>query len=223
MRKRLSTILLSGAAVLLTITMGAPTALAAGATWTVTPGGAFTGVTYRIVVTDTTTGTKFTCADTGKINFSGNFQAGSGLANPIGYINRTVRGRHGAGWGCTGSGSVWTMITLAEEAPYWQFQASHYDASTGVTTGQITGIDASVYTSAVSGCFIGLDGTGRYAEDGKIRFRYTNSDSELSLLPGGDLNAVYVNDCPDVSVNQGDRMTIAANFTLTAAQTISSP
>jgi hypothetical protein len=224
MRKSWRKIFASGAAAVtavLVTAVGAPSALATGTTWTVSPGGDYSGVTYSIKVTDTATGTQFACTHDGKIGIEGNFTSGNGEANPIGVIAE-IHNRVHPGFTCTGpGGNVWHLDSSGEG---WFFYAFKYDASTGVTTGKLYGFAINLYISPTDGCYISLDGTAQYSNNGKVRFQYHNADAQLDLLPGGAaLKAVYLYNCSGVPVNQGDPMSVQAKFTLTPAQAISSP
>jgi hypothetical protein len=112
MRKSWRKIFASGVAAVAAVSViavGAPSALATGTTWTVSPGGDYSGFTYGVTVTDTATGTQFTCTHDGKIEIYGQFASGSGGANPIGVINqlKILYGRGGIH--CSGPGGVGTL------------------------------------------------------------------------------------------------------------------
>jgi hypothetical protein len=208
MRKRLTAVLLSTGAAAVALSLGASTALAADATWSVAPGGAisFSGSGQ---VKDATTGTIAKCTS---IKMTGTLKKGHGLAGAgLGTIKTA------AFTGCT---IATVAITVATHGLPWKLNATSYNATTGVTTGTITGIDL---VATAPGCSATLDGTAAGANNGKTKITYTNSTGKIKLLgTGGNLHSYAVSGCFGL-VNNNDVQQASGSGTLTPKQTITSP
>jgi hypothetical protein len=204
--KRTYGILFAGAATAAVIGLSAAPAFAA-TTWTVSPGGAITAKSGKTTLTDTTTDTALTCKSSSS---SGTLKTGSGLK--------------GAGLGsitalsfktCTGPLSL-TFTVTSNDLPY-ALNAKSYDSSTGVTTGTITGIDA---TLTGPDCSATVDGTAAGADNGMVKAKYTNSTGKLKILAtGGNLHVYDVSGCSGL-INTGDATTFVATYTVSPKQTI---
>ncbi|GAA2132739.1 hypothetical protein GCM10009760_08060 [Kitasatospora kazusensis] len=197
------------AAVALTAALGltAGSASAAG-TWTATPGGAWTAKATTPKLTDTSTGTQLTCSSS---SAAGTLQSGSGLSG-TGISSITS-----VGWtSCSGPFGI-TFTVTANGLP-WALNAVSYNATTGVTTGTITGVKAHISGAGCTADFAGTSSTTAATLNGT----YTNSSHTLSLS-GGNLHAYNVSGSCLGLLNSGDAATYVANYVLAGAQTITSP
>jgi hypothetical protein len=200
----------AGAAATLAVTPAATSSSATtAATWTVKPGGNFTtsGATQ---VKDTKTTTVVTCKP---VNRAFTAESGSGLpGTDIASITAVTYS------GCT-LGTITIPDVTANGLP-WKLNATSYDVKTGVTTGTITGIDIQATTT---GCAATLDGTAAGADDGMVKFTYTNSTGAFELLPaGGNLHYWAVSGCLGL-VESGDPAQASGSTTVKPKQTITSP
>jgi hypothetical protein len=209
MHKRLTAVLLSTSAAALALSLGASTAGASTlrATWSVSPGGAFSE-TGTGQVKDATTGTIAKCT----ITLAGTLKSGHGLA--------------GAGLGSITSASFTKCtiagigITVAVNGLPWKLNATSFNATTGVTSGNISGIDL---VATAPGCSATLDGTAAGANNGKTKISYTNSTSKIKLLAtGGNLHSWAVSGCFGL-INNGDVQQATGSGTVKPSQTITSP
>jgi len=209
MRKHLTKVLLSGGVAALAIGIGATTAMAVTATtWTITPGGAVTGSAGQTKLTDKTTGTVLTCASSAT---AANLKKGSGQTNPIGKITSVTFTN------CTGPGGLhFTATTSASTAHPWKLNASSF--SGGVTHGSITGITASISGSGCTATVAGITATSK----GKTTGTYTNS-THILKVSGGNLHVWNVSSGCLGLINSGDASTFTGSYTISPAQTITSP
>jgi hypothetical protein len=197
MTKRAGTLVLTAA---LAFALGtAPSAVAtATATWTIHPGGSFSGTASDPVLKDLNTGSTFTCTS---VTLTGTFKSGTGQANPIGKITDDT-------WtGCTGPGGVRIDMTDGNSVP-WHMNADTYTASTGTTHGTMSIGVGPVYGACTAG-FIGT-----------VNWAYTNSTHVLKITGSLDVTAAI---CPAGWVKQGDEVTITASAPISPAMTITSP
>jgi len=204
--KRTYGILFAGAATAAVIGMSAAPAFAA-TTWSVSPGGAITGKSGKTTLKDTSTGNALSCTSS---STSATLKKGSGLAGRgLGSITKVSFSN------CTGPlGLTFTVTT--HDLP-WKLNAVSYNASTGVTTGTITGIDA---TLSGPGCKATVDGTGAGKHNGKVKGTYTNSTGKLKVLAtGGNLHIYAVSGCAGL-IKSGDATTFSATYTVSPKQTI---
>jgi hypothetical protein len=198
---------------ILTVALGAGPATAAVTrtvtTWTVTPGGPFTGHAGTTKLTDITDGTSLNC--TGSV-LSGTFKSGTGLSGTgIGSI--TGGGKF---TGC--SGPIPLVYTITLRGLPWHVSVT-YDQN-GVVHGTISHIEI---TAAFPACRFTIDGTAAGAFDGIARFAYSNSAHTLRLLPTGtNLHYYRVSGCAGL-VNSGDSAAYLASYTLRPGQTITGP
>jgi hypothetical protein len=206
MWKRSGSVLLTTAAAALTIGLGASQAVAA--TWTVKPGGAITATSGTTTLKDTSTGNSLTCKSS---KSTATLKSGSGLSGTgIGSIKTATFST------CTGPLGL-TFTVTSGHLP-WHLNAVSY--SSGVTHGTITGIHA---TLTGSGCSAIVDGTGATANNGKVSGTYTNSTHVLKILTtGGNLHIYNVSGCLGL-IHSGDGSTFTANYSVSPAQTITSP
>jgi hypothetical protein len=187
--------------------LGTTASFAASKTWTVTPGGAFSSSAGTTKLTDTTTGGIISCTSSAT---SGKFKSGSGLAaKALGTF--TSVSFHT----CTSEG---LSLTVSAGHLPWSLNAVSYKS--GVTQGTITGIHI---TGKATGCSAVLDGTSGTADNGMVKFTYTNKTHKIAVLAtGGNLHIYDVSGCAGF-INDGDIATMATSYTVTPAQTITSP
>ena len=76
----------------------------------------------------------------------------------------------------------------------------------GVTTGEFTGIDVSLFSSGCSGI---PDGTAAGANDGTVPYRYYNNPKMLITSGPGDLHIYNVTGCAEL-FNTGDPFTLSS-------------
>jgi hypothetical protein len=207
MHKRISALVLSGAAVALTLGLSVTSASATTAkTWTVTPGGNITGTSGTTTLKDTTTGNSLTCksSSTSATLKSGSGLSGTGLGSVTALSFKT----------CTGPLSL-TFTVSVGNLPY-VLSATKYKS--GVTTGTISGIHA---TLSGSDCSAVVDGaTSGTADNGKVTVTYTNSTGKLKVLTtGGTLHIYDVSGCLGL-LNNGDVSTFSGSYTVKPKQTI---
>jgi hypothetical protein len=210
--KRAGSVLITGAALAGLLTLSAGSAFAGtnagvAATWTVHPGGAITAKAGTTTLKDTKTGSVLTCtSSSGK----GTVKSGSGLSGAgIGSI--TALGFTN----CTGPlGLTFTVKTT--HFP-WKLNATSYKS--GVTTGTITGIHA---TLSGPGCSAVVDGTGASANNGSVTATYTNSTGKLATTGAGNLHIYNVSGCSGL-ISSGDGSSFKGSYAVSPKQTITSP
>lgn len=209
MRKRVGATALTLMAAALTVGLSATSSLATTATWTVRPGGAVTGSAGTTTLKDTTAGITVTCTSA---SATGKLKSGTGLSGAgIGTITSMTFNN------CTAEGQT---LTISTGTVAYKLNALTYTATSGVTHGSISKIHFSVSSSL---CSFTVDGTGATLNNGKIKTTYTNSTHKLKVLPtGGNLHVYNVSGCFSL-INSGDAATISTTYTVSPAQTISSP
>jgi hypothetical protein len=218
MSNRYARILAAGGAAVLVAALGVPAALAGTAkTWTVAPGGSVQATSGEVVLKDTTTGSVLPCRSS---TAGGTLKSGSMLAGTgIGKITSATFKGPGYDGECAGpSGPLFTLQTGGLP---WHVNLSSYNAATGVARGTLSHLHL---TMSGSGCTAMIDGTGTTDNDGRVRFRYTDSTARLKLLTTGSNLHFY-----DVSagclglINSGDPATLSTSYTVTPEQAITSP
>jgi hypothetical protein len=204
--KRTYGILFAGAATAAVIGMSAAPALAA-TTWSVSPGGAITGKSGTTTLKDTTTGNSLSCKSS---TTKATLKKGTGLAGAgLGSITSVTFAT------CTGPLGL-TFTVKSNDLP-WKLNAVSYNATTGVTTGTITGIDATLTGPS---CTATVDGTGAGKHNGMVKGTYNNSTGKLAVLAtGGNLHIYNVTGCAGL-INSGDASQFTATYTVTPKQTI---
>ena len=208
MRRRLTTVLLgSGAALALGLGTTAAMASNIAATWTVSPGGA-ASASGSGQVKDASTGTVAKCTT---ISIGGTLKSGSGLPG-AGIGTLTTASFSGCTIGTIG-------VNVAVHGLPWKLNAASYNATTGVTTGSISGIDL---VATATGCSATLDGTAAGANNGTTKATYTNSTGKIKLVGSGNLHAYAVSGCFGL-VNNGDVQKASGTLTVTPKQTVHSP
>jgi hypothetical protein len=234
MRKRLARILSIGSATAAVLVLTATSAPAATATWTVSPGGSWTGPLSSgatFVIQDGVTGTTVTCVS-GAI--AGTFTAGSGQSGlPLGGgITSVSLGT------CTGPGdSTYTVATNASSADPWLVYAQAYSASDGISSGFLTASSASGTGVAITltgpGCTVILGGTTTV--HAYLNYFYQNGNGMLAIQHSTYRPTIRVvsSTCSSWAVTDGMRVyttpvfpgspSITGGFALSPSQTITSP
>jgi len=209
MRKRIASVLATGGAIALTLGLTAAPAFAA--TWSVSPGGSITGAAGTTTLKDTTTGNTLSCTSS---STTATLKSGHGLAGAsIGSVTGI------SFTGCTGPLGL-TFTVTPGHLP-WHLNAVSYNATSHKTTGTITGIHA---TLSGPSCSAVVDGaTSGTANNGKVKVTYTNSTHKLQVLTtGGTLHIWNVSGCAGL-IGSGDGSTFSGTYTISPAQTITSP
>lgn len=183
-----------------------------GPTWTGSPGGVIKAKSTKITLQDTSTGTSLNCKSSVA---SGTLQAGSGLSGTgIGSVTALNFSN------CTGpAGLTFNMTASASDSNPWPLNANSYKATTGVTTGTITTVDATVTGSGCTATVVGPDTTS----PGQVQATYTNKSHQLKVTSdGGILHIWNVAGCLGL-INGGDTATFTGTYTVSPAQTITNP
>jgi hypothetical protein len=204
--------LIAGAVAAVALGSSGTAALATTATtWTVTPGGPITAALHHpglAIFADITTSKYLDTCSTSSL--TGSLQSGSGLpGRDIGSVTAVSLSRCFTGTTYTSSGFPWHLDALS------------YSAATGVTSGRVSGIHLAYSSAGAPGCSGIVDGTSATADNGTIPFRYNNATHTLRFIRGGTLH-VYDNTCPPPWHN-GDQLAFGGSYTLSSAQTITSP
>jgi hypothetical protein len=198
----------SATTAILTVALGAGPA-AATTTWTVAPGGLFTGHAGTTKLEDTTDGNSLNCTSS---QVSGRFKSGTGLSGTgIGSI--TGGGKFDS---CLGPLALAYTITLRGLPWHISVTADH----DGVIYGTISHVEI---TASLPDCRFTIDGTAAGAFDGMVQFSYGNSTHILKLLPTGtNLHYYKVSGCAGL-VHTADSAAYLAGYTLSPGQTITGP
>jgi hypothetical protein len=182
-------------------------ALAVAITFTISPGGAITAKAGTTTLKDTNTGSVLTCASSSS---SGTLKKGSGVAGSnLGSITKLSFSN------CTGP----LGLTFTVKTTHFPWHLNAVSFSSGVTTGTITGIHA---TLSGPGCSAVVDGTGASANNGKVTAKYSNSTGKLSTTGAGNLHVYNVSGCAGL-INTGDTTSFVGSYTVSPKQTITSP
>jgi hypothetical protein len=201
---------MAAGSVMAALVVGLTAAPALANTWTVSPGGGFSGTALSgsTVITDTTVPTSVTCTHS---KITGHLTPGSGLAgHHIGTITAAVF------TGCS-VGSVAFTVTAAGLP--WFLNAVSY--ANPITSGRVTGIHLNL---AAGTCSAAVDGTGPKANDDKISFRYSNADFALKFIPAAaSLEFRNVTGCGTTFGTNDPATYTASYFPITPSQMITSP
>lgn len=205
-RKRTRRLFAIGTVTAAVLGLGAGTALAAtAATWHVSPGGNFVAKSGKTTLKDPKTGTTLACkSSSGKGSAKkGSHSSGAGLGT-IGSLSFSS---------CTGPLGL-TFTVKSSHLP-WKLNGVSYKS--GVTTGTITGIHA---TLSGPSCKATVDGTGATKDNGKVKATYTNSTGILkTLTSGGNLHIYNVNGCAGL-IHSGDTSTFSGSYKVSPKQKI---
>ena len=208
----------------------ATSAVAATATWTVSPGGSWTGPLSSgatFVIQDGVTGTTVTCVSSA---IAGSFTPGSGQSDLLGPVTSVSPGT------CTGpGGSTYTVATNASSAAPWFVGAVAYNASTGITNGDLTTASGSgtglAITLTGAGCTVVLGGTTTL--HAYLIFDYQDGDGRLAIPYHTYRPTIRIvsSTCSSWRATDGARVyttpvfpgSLAGGFALSPSQTITSP
>jgi hypothetical protein len=199
MRKSLTKVLLSGAVAATAVLAFSVTPAFAATTYTVAPGGAYTGSAGTTTFTDSTTGSTLTCKSG---TAAGTLKNGAGLSGTgIGTITSTTFTT------CTGPLGITFTV---KQVGTWSLNLTAY--ASPISTGYISGIDATLSGSLCSATVTGsADAT------------YSNSTGVLTLKPvsgsGHTLTVSNVNGCLGL-LNNGNTSTFNGAYTISPKQTI---
>ena len=211
--KRAGSGLIAGAAVALMIGASVAPALAATPTWTVKAGGNISAKSGTTVLTDTKTHTVLKCASssTKATLKKGKKLSGAGIGS-ITSLSFTK---------CTGPfGLTFTVKSSASTKKPWKLNAVSYNKKTGVTSGTITGIHA---TLSGTGCSAVVDGSSAAKDNGSVKVTYTNKTHKLAVqAAGGTLHIYDVKGCLGL-IGNGQASTFTGTYVVSPGQTITSP
>jgi hypothetical protein len=131
---RIGRVLITGAAALAAVGLSATTALASSATtYTVSPGGKYTATAGKTTLKDNQTKTSLTCKSA---SAAGVLKKGKGLAGAkIGTITKSSFNK------CTGPLSLTFKV---KQGGTWYLNVTSYSSKTGVATGYISNISATL-------------------------------------------------------------------------------
>ena len=208
--KWLGRALVLSAAAASVVGLAAAPALAA-TTWTVKPGGSFTGAAGSTVVTDSTNGLSVTCSSS---TIKGSLKSGSGLAGKgIGTVTSL------AFKNCTVAGFT-VSVTITGTMP---INATVYNATTKTASLTITKIHGKLSVSSL-GCSAIIDGTGATAHNGMVKGKFNNTKDALKVLAtGGNLHLYSVSSGCQGAVNSGDAVNFTTSYKFTPKTIIKSP
>jgi hypothetical protein len=201
---------LTGAATAAVIGLGVGVAVAVNAiTFTITPGGSITASAGTTSLKDVNTGSTLSCKSS---SATGTLKTGSGIGGAnIGSITALSVNN------CTGP--LGLTFTVTSSGFPWTLSGASFNATSGVTTGHIAGIKATLSGPSCSASVAGATAT----TPGKVKVTYTNSTHKLKVTAGGGtLHAWNVSGCAGL-INTGDATQFTGTYTVSPAQTITSP
>lgn len=202
MRARLIGALAAGAALVTTAVLAGP-ASAAPATWTVTPGGAFTGAAGETILT-TESGIELFCVSS---TAAGTAASGTGLSNPLATIP------DGPGVQFNDCQGPFGLTFTVDHVGTWYLNGASYDGS-NVTTGTLDNITANISGPACEATVTG-----------SVNATFTNSTDVLSVAPDLTLTISFVdpnNDCLGL-ITQGETASFDGDYVITPGLTVTSP
>jgi hypothetical protein len=208
--KRLSRrILFTGGATALAVGATAGVALAVAITFSISPGGAITAKAGTTKLHDVNTNQTLQCTSSSS---SGTLKKGHGISGAnLGSITKLTFS------GCTGPLNL--RFTVTNSGFPWTLHGTAFNATSGVTTGNITGIKSHL---TGTGCSADVRGATA-SSTGKVKVTYTNSTHKLKVLAsGGTLHVFNVNGCAGL-INNGDATQFTGTYTVSPTQKITSP
>jgi hypothetical protein len=209
-RKRLTRrVLFTGAATAVAIGASAGVALAVAITFSIHPGGNISASAGTTKLHDVNTNQNLQCTSS---KTTGTLKSGSGISGTnLGSVKTLTFS------GCTGP--LGLVFTVTNSGFPWTLHGTAFNATSGVTTGNITGIKSHL---SGTGCSADVGGATA-GSAGKVKVTYTNSTHKLKVLAtGGNLHVFNVNGCGGL-INTGDATQFTGTYTVTPAQTITSP
>jgi hypothetical protein len=200
-------VLFTGGATALAVGASAGIALAVAATFSISPGGAITAKAGQTKLTDTNTGSVLTCVSSSS---TGTLKKGHGISGAsLGTITKLSFTK------CTGPLNL--TFTVANSGFPWTLHGTSFKS--GVTTGTITGIKSKLSGPSCSATVAGATASSK----GTVKVTYTNSTHKLKVLAtGGNLHVYNVAGCAGL-INNNDATQFTGTYTVTPAQTITSP
>jgi hypothetical protein len=212
--KRPGTIMLAGfiSAALVAAVSVAPASAASAPTWTIKPGGTITAKAASASLEDTSNSESLSCTGSA---ITATLKSGKKLSG-------TDAGSVSA-FSLTKCGADGFFLSISPKHLPWDLSLVSYDAATGDTTVVMTGIHLLLSLKAL-GCSGEVDGTSATAHDGKVKLTYSNKTGQLTTWKTeGNLHLYDVTSgCLGV-IKTGDKAAITATYTVTPAQTITSP
>lgn len=203
MRARLIGALASGAALIVSAVV-AGNAAAAPATWTVDPGGDFSGTAGVTLLEVQESGIQLSCESS---TVDGTAASGSGLENPL----ATIPEEPGIQFNdCSGP---FGLTFEVDQVGDWYLNGGSYDGI-DVTTGTIDNINADIVGP---GC--------NATASGSVNATFTNSTDVLEVLPDFTLEISYVdpsNNCLGL-INEGEHANFSGTYQITPGLTVTSP
>ena len=166
----------------------------------------------KVTLTDTRTGTSAPCQSS---SMSGTLKSGSGLPGAgIGAIAA-------ASFFCS---SVIGPIRITPHGLPWQLNLSSFDIGTGVSRGTVSHVRLTFSLSGVSpACSAVINGTSGTAADGIVAITYSDQGAKLKVLrAGGNLHWYHVQHCVGL-IDNGDPAALSGVYSISPAQTITSP
>src|SRR6266704_2669470 len=116
----------------------------------------------------------------------------------------------------TNTGST---LTCASSSGKGSVKSGSGLSGTGVTTGTITGIHA---TLSGPSCSAVVDGTGPTANNGRVTAKYSNGTGKLTTTGAGNLHIYHVSGCAGL-IHSGDGSSFHGSYTISPKQIITSP
>lgn len=203
MRARLIGALASGAALIVSAVV-AGNAAAAPATWTVDPGGDFSGTAGVTLLEVQESGIQLSCESS---TVDGVAASGTGLDNPL----ATIPEEPGIQFNdCSGP---FGLTFEVDQVGDWVLNGGSYDGS-DVTTGTIDNINADIVGP---GC--------NATASGSVNATFTNSTDVLEVLPDFTLEISFVdpsNNCLGL-INEGEHANFSGSYQITPGLTVTSP
>lgn len=203
MRARLIGALASGAALIVSAVV-AGNAAAAPATWTVDPGGDFSGTAGVTLLEVQESGIQLSCESS---TVDGVAASGTGLDNPL----ATIPEEPGIQFNdCSGP---FGLTFEVDQVGDWVLNGGSYDGN-DVTTGTIDNINADIVGP---GC--------NATASGSVNATFTNSTDVLEVLPDFTLEISFVdpsNNCLGL-INEGEHANFSGSYQITPGLTVTSP
>lgn len=210
-RRKVVSAAFTGVAAMGAVGLGTGVAHASGGTWTITPGGAYTGANSTNA-TLTANGTPLTCAP-GTATATGTLQTTAAGTSPvIGSIATATFGT--ATSPCTLAGVV--NFTAKLNNPL-NIKAQTYNAATGVTKGEISGPISATLTGVGTTCTATVTGT-------VLSGSFNNGADTLDINPSGaqTLTIHDVSGCNGLIANS-EKAGFQATYIVSPPQTIVDP
>ncbi|MBO2447969.1 hypothetical protein J4573_12770 [Actinomadura barringtoniae] len=223
MRKLTRNTLAAAAVMAAAVSLTTTSARADDVTFTVSGGTSISGTNYQlpVVARDVQTGAAASC-DTGSA--TGTVKNGSGLSGAgLGSLTSvSLTDSSTPDGACLGPSGITLKLDL--QGLPWAFNAVSYNSATGVTSGNLSNVKATLTGS--DDCVAHITGPG--GGFGQIEGTYTNpataGDPALLGVTTSNLTIADVNEfCDPNLINQGDTIELDGKFEITPKLTITSP